>query len=226
MTLPRVLEPEVMDSVAEAVDYDSMDHSAVNRQFAEDLLHFLDHAMCRGAMQRALDLGTGTALIPLEVIRRSTTPSTIFACDLSLEMLKLAARHIRFASAAARIVPVFCDAKRLPVADASCDVVMSNSILHHIPDPLVAMREIRRVLAPGGVLFLRDLMRPADAGAVEHFVQTYAGEENDHQKQLFRQSLHAALTVEEVGELLAQSGFPAEWAAATSDRHWTVAGRC
>ena len=36
--LPRTLEPEVMDTVEEAVDYDSMDHSAVNTLFVEELL--------------------------------------------------------------------------------------------------------------------------------------------------------------------------------------------
>jgi ubiquinone/menaquinone biosynthesis C-methylase UbiE len=225
MSLTRTLEPEVMDTVAEAVDYDSMDHAAVNRVFAEDLLHFLDQSMCRNAMNRAVDLGTGTALIPLEIIRRSTAPATIYACDLSVEMLKLAVRHVRFASAGGRILPVYCDAKQLPLPDQSCDVVMSNSIIHHIPEPLVAFREMRRILAPGGVLFVRDLMRPEDADRVEQFVQTYAGCENEHQQQLFRQSLHAALTVTEVEELLALSGFPAEWVSATSDRHWTIAGR-
>jgi hypothetical protein len=36
--LPRVLEPEVMDSAEEAKDYDSMDHAQVNRAFVADLL--------------------------------------------------------------------------------------------------------------------------------------------------------------------------------------------
>ena len=38
MPIPRILEPEVMDSPQDAEDYDQMDHSAVNRVFVEDLL--------------------------------------------------------------------------------------------------------------------------------------------------------------------------------------------
>src|SRR5262245_28528158 len=53
--LPRVLEPEVMDTEAEARDYDAMDHATVNRAFVADLLALWDG---RGT---ALDLGTGTA---------------------------------------------------------------------------------------------------------------------------------------------------------------------
>ena len=36
--IPRILEPEVMDSPLEAVDYNTMDHSQVNRVFVDDLL--------------------------------------------------------------------------------------------------------------------------------------------------------------------------------------------
>ena len=42
--------------------------------------------------------------------------------------------------------------------------------------------------------------------------------------QMFADSLHAALTVAEVAELLQQVGLPAEWVRATSDRHWTISG--
>ena len=59
---------------------------------------------------------------------------------------------------------------------------------------------------------------------VEHFVSMYAGEENTHSQQMFRQSLHAALTVPEVQEMLNECGLPPELVSATSDRHWTVRG--
>ena len=224
--LPRVLEPEVMDTVEEAVDYDSMDHGQVNRQFVDDLLAFCSCAAGGTTLQGTiLDLGTGTALIPLELLSRGCVSASILASDLSLEMLRLADRHVRQNGHSRSVLPLFSDAKTLPLGDASCDVVMSNSIVHHIPSPLDVFREMRRVIRPGGTLFVRDLMRPASDAQVEHFVVTYAGEENEHQKQMFRQSLHAALTVEEVRQFLAESGFNPDWVAASSDRHWTIAGR-
>ena len=57
---------------------------------------------------------------------------------------------------------------------------------------------MRRVLRPGGLLFVRDLLRPKTADEVEHLVATYAGDETPQQRQLFRQSLHAALTLDEL----------------------------
>jgi 2-polyprenyl-3-methyl-5-hydroxy-6-metoxy-1,4-benzoquinol methylase len=101
--------------------------------------------------------------------------------------------------------------------------VMSNSIVHHIPDPIDVFHEMRRVIRPGGVLFVRDLMRPESNEIVEHFVSTYTVDENAHQQQLFRQSLHAALTVDEVRELLQAANFDPNAVQATSDRHWTIA---
>jgi ubiquinone/menaquinone biosynthesis C-methylase UbiE len=104
------------------------------------------------------------------------------------------------------------------------DAVMSNSVIHHIPDPADCLREMHRVLAPGGILFVRDLLRPETAEEVERFVEQYAGDENAHSRQMFRQSLHAALTVDEVRNLLTELQLPPDWVTQTSDRHWTLAG--
>lgn len=221
--IPRTLEPEVMDTVEEAVDYDSMDHSSVNSLFVADLLRLVDEAGISTADSTLLDLGTGTALIPLELLRARPSPGSILACDLAGQMLKIAVQHISHASVSSTILPVLCDCKTLPVADQSCDVVMSNSIVHHIPEPIDVFREMRRVIRPGGILFVRDLMRPDAASRVEQFVDMYAGDENPHSQQMFRQSLHAALTVAEVRELLTDSAFDANAVTATSDRHWTIA---
>ena len=46
-----------------------------------------------------------------------------------------------------------------------------------------------RVLKPDGLLFVRDLLRPDDAATVDQLVEEYAGDESDHARQLFHQSL-------------------------------------
>ena len=58
--LQRLLEPEVMDTPAEAIAYDDMDHAEVNRQFVADLLAITS------IDGEVLDLGAGTARIPIE----------------------------------------------------------------------------------------------------------------------------------------------------------------
>ena len=222
MLLERTLEPEVMDTVDEAVDYDAMDHSTVNHAFVQDLLQFAGETISAGAV---IDVGAGTALIPLELIQAAPHVGPIIAVDLSVEMLRLAVQHLRNRKLLARILALLTDAKRLPFADDSCEVVISNSIVHHIPQPVDVFHELRRIIKPGGILFVRDLMRPSTTGVVEQLVNQYAGDENPHQQQLFRQSLHAALTVEEVGDLLDSTGFTVARVSATSDRHWTVTAR-
>lgn len=218
-----------MDTPEEARDYDGMDHRAVNAAFVDELLSVLEASPLAGRLNSAdspvqiLDSGTGTALIPIEFCRRGGT-AQITAIDLAGEMLALARRNVERAGAAGRIRLERCDGKKLPFADGSFDAVMSNSIVHHIPEPIEAVREMVRVLRPGGLLFVRDLLRPASADAVETLVQQYAGEENPHSQQMFRQSLHAALTVDEVQGLLLDLGLPAAWVTQTTDRHWTISG--
>jgi len=218
--IPRTLEPEVMDTATEAVDYDSMDHSTVNRVFVDDLLRFTGGD---SDAKDVLDLGTGTALIPLQLLATDNRFNSVIACDLSIEMLKLAVAHVENQQLIPKILPAFCDCKRLPVSDISCDMVMSNSIIHHIPEPVTVFHEIRRVIKPGGHIFIRDLMRPKTSDQVEQFVVQDAGSDNAHQQQMFRQSLHAALSVDEVRRLLADCGLQPDCVTATSDRHWTIA---
>jgi ubiquinone/menaquinone biosynthesis C-methylase UbiE len=229
--LPRTLEPEVMDTPEEARDYDAMDHAAVNRVFVEDLLAALREPAAGLAPRLhdparpldVLDVGTGTALIPIELCRQPVT-CRVTAIDLSREMLRLAEKNIAAAGQRDRIQVQRVDARRLPFDAARFDVVISNSIVHHIPDPAPVLAEMRRILRSGGLLFVRDLLRPADSATLERLVADYAGGENDHAQAMFRASLHAALTLEDVRELLAALGMPREWAEQTSDRHWTVSG--
>jgi hypothetical protein len=68
--LARTLEPEVMDTEREASEYDAMDHSGVNDLFVSDFLAVCPpDALDDGG--QILDLGTGTALIPIEFCRQS-----------------------------------------------------------------------------------------------------------------------------------------------------------
>jgi ubiquinone/menaquinone biosynthesis C-methylase UbiE len=203
-----------MDSAEEAHDYDAMDHALVNRAFVVDLL-----AVWRPS-GRVLDVGTGTAQIPIELCRQ-TPRVTALAVDAARHMLDIATANVKKAGLDQRIQLQCCDAKKMPLADGSFQAVMSNSIVHHIPEPLGVLVEIKRLAAPGAILFVRDLMRPADDQTVKHLVATYAGEANAHQQKMFDESLRAALSLDEIRVLVQGLGFGPETVRATSDRHWT-----
>jgi ubiquinone/menaquinone biosynthesis C-methylase UbiE len=212
--LNRVLETEVMDTAAEAADYDAMDHAEVNRRFVADLL------ATGPILGELLDLGTGTAQIPIELCRQDPH-ARVLAIDLAQHMLDLASANIPRAGLQSRIRIERVDGKRLPYADGSFAGVISNSIVHHIPEPQSVLAEVVRVTADGGRIFIRDLLRPADDAAVQHLVETYAGGANRHQRQMFDDSLRAALDLTEIRSLVTALGFAAETIEQTTDRHWT-----
>ena len=212
--LARVLEPEVMDTEEEAREYDLMDHRAVNERFVSDFLAVHKNGW------KILDVGTGTALIPIELCRREKR-AIVLAIDAAEHMLQRAAVIVAGAGLVGRVHLELTDAKSLKYGDASFPAVISNSIVHHIPAPRGVVAEMVRVLAPGGTLFVRDLLRPADETTLKHLVKTYAGDATDTQRSLFDASLHAALTLDEMRELVREFGLPSEGVTQTSDRHWT-----
>lgn len=216
--LPRILEPEVMDSAAEAHDYDAMDHAAVNGVFVADFLAFWE------GRNPILDVGTGTAQIPIALCREVESAEVV-AIDLADHMLAVGRENVHRAGLEARLRLGRQDAKALAYPDHSFAAVISNSIIHHIPQPRQVMAEMVRVLRPGGCLLVRDLLRPDDAATLQHLVCTYAGDANDHQRQMFADSLHAALTLAEVRDLVASIGCDPGEVAQTSDRHWTWRSR-
>lgn len=216
--LPRVLEPEVMDTVEDAVEYDSMDHSEVNRRFVDDLV------AAGYAGGTTLDLAAGTALIPIEIAKRFKE-AKIWAIDLAVQMLYLARNNLEIAGIPHRVRLDRQDAKALTFPDDFFENVVSNSLFHHLADPAVAFRESLRVAQPGALLFHRDLLRPESESEVARLVDLYAGDATPYQRQLFDQSLRAALTLEEVRRMVAAEGFSGDTVQATSDRHWTFVGR-
>lgn len=216
MTLPRVLEPESMDSRAEAAEYEAMNHAEVNRQFVDDLL-------ARGAVGRqVMDLGCGPAAIPIELCRRDES-IIVLAIDSSIEMLEIAKREIDIAGLLDRVFLQDADAKSMDeFEDGMADTVLSNSLLHHLAEPHQGLTTAKRLLRENGRLFIRDLARPSTGDEVEQLVKTYAGSENEFAQQLFRQSLHAALTINEIRKIAGGLGIAANHVQMTSDRHWTL----
>lgn len=214
--LPRVLEPEVMDTPEEARNYDAMDHATVNNRFVAD---FLDaHGPCREG--EILDIGTGPAQIPIALCRADLN-AQVLGIDLAEAMLERARYNISKAGLDDRIRCLVADAKNVGTPYGTFEAVISNTIIHHIPEPGPVLAEAARMVAPGGTLFIRDLARPDNLDEVARLLLLHAGTEPPAARALFEASLHAALTLDEVRGLVAQIGLPPESVTMTSDRHWT-----
>jgi len=216
--IPRVLEPEAMETAEEVRQYDAMDHTEVNSRFVTDFL--AAHGRCQGG--EILDVGTGTARIPI-ALARADSRALVLALDLSQTMLEQAAINIASAGMSSRIRTHQGDAKALvqTFGEGVFEGVISNTIVHHIPDPRPALETMSHLVARGGTLMVRDLARPSSSGEVTRLVDTYAGGESPEARALFGASLNAALTLDEIRSLVAGLGRSPDDVAMTSDRHWT-----
>ncbi len=215
--LARLLEPEVMDTVEDAEEYDAMDFREANARFAEAAVALLSNRRA----PRVLDLGTGTAQIPLLVCDAHPT-ATIVAVDLSRAMLDVARRRVAASPHGARIELRLGDAKAAGAEHGAFDLVMSNSVAHHIPDPTDLFAQIARAVRPDGAILVRDLHRPTSAEEAWAIVERVAPNDTPKQKQLFFDSLHAALTVDEVRSMAGAAGLDGTSIAIVSDRHWSL----
>jgi len=201
MTLDRKPEPEVMDAADEVEAYASAAAQAyldaIDDTLVEQVLSF---GASRG---RLLDVGTGPGGIPLKLARRCPKLS-VTGVDRSAAMIAAASRAAAEQGLAARASFLVGDASRLCFPDASFDIVLSNSVLHHLPEPVAAFAEMARVARPDGIVLVRDLRRPSRLVFPLH-VRWYGRYYSGLMKKLYVNSLRAAYTPEELAELLGRS---------------------
>ena len=214
-TMLRTLEPEVMDTAEESAAYDQMDHSAPNKAFVE-------RAVALGAGGSILDLGCGPGHLPL-LLCEAIDGATVLGVDLAASMIELAEAHRLRSPHRDRVSYQVADAKALgDLATGSFDAVVSNSLLHHIPEPSGFLRECARLVRPGGTLLVRDLFRPPTAERALELVELHAGDCTPVQKELFRASLHAALAPGELRVLADEVGLEDAELVIDSDRHMSL----
>jgi ubiquinone/menaquinone biosynthesis C-methylase UbiE len=114
--------------------------------------------------ERVLDVGCGTGKL-LRKVRARWPTAQLIGVDATEEMVDVA--H-RLAPAVTFCVGV---AEVLPLPDASVDVALSTYSFHHWNDQAAGVREVARVLRPGGRFFLADVQIPAGLATIlRHFL--------------------------------------------------------
>lgn len=211
---------ELMDEDAQARAYAHADFAAPHGLFIERFAA----AFGTGLQGRVLDLGCGPADITIR-FARAHPGCILVGVDGAAAMLKYGRGAIAAAGLDDRIALV---QEQLPGAHLPhelYDAVISNSLLHHLHNPMVLWQSVAAYAAPGAPVFIMDLMRPATPERARQLQLQYAAGEPEILRQDFYNSLCAAYTPEEVRGQLQAAGMAQLRVEVISDRHLTVAGR-
>jgi demethylmenaquinone methyltransferase / 2-methoxy-6-polyprenyl-1,4-benzoquinol methylase len=136
---------------------------------AAELLSFGQNARWRrrmldGIVEEAprltLDVATGTAGVALQLIDR--TGSCVVGLDVSEEMIRRGRENAVRAGALESIDFVIGTAERLPFTDATFDALTCTYLFRYVPEPAVTLRELARVLKPGGKIASLEFSVPPD----------------------------------------------------------------
>lgn len=118
-----------------------------------------------------IDLGSGDGYLSRTVARYV---KKVIAVDLSAEMLKELAKKAR-SSGIKNIETLQNDGQAVQVNESSIDLVCANMYLHHIDEPEYAIKEMYRVLKPGGKVFLADFHEHLETELKEKMHDTWLG---------------------------------------------------
>jgi demethylmenaquinone methyltransferase / 2-methoxy-6-polyprenyl-1,4-benzoquinol methylase len=111
--------------------------------------HAMVEAVAAGPGERVLDVATGTGLVSEALVRRYGC--TVVGLDQSNAMLEAArARLARDAELGRRVSLVVGEAEHLPFEDAEFDHLTFTYLLRYVDDPAATLRELARVVRPGG----------------------------------------------------------------------------
>jgi ubiquinone/menaquinone biosynthesis C-methylase UbiE len=138
--------------------------------FAQDLI--AEAALCPG--DRVLDVACGTGVVARVAAERVGPSGTVAALDLNPAMLSVA-RSVPSTGAAIHWYET--SAESIPLADDGFDVVLCQLGLQFVPDKSAALREMRRVLAPGGRLLVSTPPPNAFFDALDEAMTRHVGHE-------------------------------------------------
>lgn len=142
--------------------YDLLNHvlsAGLDRRWRDRAVEAL--ALAGGV--RVLDLCTGTADLAIATVHRAPGVSVV-GIDFAGEMLRRGLAKVRSSSLDRRIQLVRGDATRIPLASASCDAATIAFGIRNVADPQLALKEIARVLRPGGRLAILEFGQPRIPG--------------------------------------------------------------
>lgn len=214
----RMLEPELMDDPLQAQAYAAADFSAENQGFVDRFREYFPEF----SQGQVFDLGCGPGDIPVR-LARALPACRITGIDASRPMIVLAEAAIGQAGLSDRVA-VRCERFQDLAGASQAEAVISNSLLHHLPNPLQFWHKLRMLAKPGSPVLIMDLLRPESPEEAQAIVDRYAAGATDLLRRDFYNSLLAAFTEDEIGSQLAQMNLTRLLIDVPDDRHWVVGG--
>ena len=216
--MDRIPEPELMDDPKQAEAYARADFEAENQGFIERFKEYFPE-FSQGTV---LDLGCGPGDICIR-FAKFYQACQVIGIDASTPMIQLGEQSVKAAGLADRIT-LRCERYEEVPGARIADAVISNSLLHHLPNPLQFWQKIRQLVKPGAPVLVMDLLRPDSPEAAQAIVDQYAANEPDILRRDFYNSLLAAFTEDEIGSQLARMNLTRLLIDVPDDRHWVVGG--
>ena len=216
--MDRILEPELMDDPKQAEAYARADFAEENQGFVERFKEYFPEF----SQGRVLDLGCGPADIPIRFAKLYPA-CHIIGVDASAPMIQLGGQAVKQAGLTDRVT-LRCERYEEVCGARIVDAAISNSLLHHLPNPLQFWQKLRQLVKPGAPVLVMDLLRPESPEAAQAIVDQYAANEPDILRRDFYNSLLAAFTEDEIGSQLARMNLTRLLIDIPDDRHWVVGG--
>ncbi|MDF0651581.1 MAG: class I SAM-dependent methyltransferase [Nitrospira sp.] len=216
--MDRILEPELMDDPKQAEAYARADFVEENQGFVDRFKEYFPEF----AKGKVLDLGCGPADIPIRFAKLYPACQVI-GVDASAPMIQLGDLAVKQAGLTDRIT-LRCERFEDVAGARIVDAVISNSLLHHLPNPLQFWQKLRQLVKPGAPVLVMDLLRPDSPEAAQAIVDQYAADEPDILRRDFYNSLLAAFTEDEIGSQLARMNLTRLLIDIPDYRHWVVGG--
>ncbi len=216
--MDRILEPELMDDPLQAEAYARADFAEENQGFVDRFREYFPDF----SEGRVLDLGCGPADIPIRFANLYPACQVV-GIDASAPMILLGEQAVKQAGLADRIT-LHCERIDAIPGARIVDAALSNSLLHHLPNPLQFWHKLRLLVKPGSPVLVMDLLRPESPEAAQAIVDQYAAGEPDILRRDFYNSLLAAFTEDEVTTQLARMNLTRLLIDIPDDRHWVVGG--
>ena len=229
--MKRILEPEIMDNAEQAKAYSEADFSLSDENMISNLekyIGFLGKTI--GNESLIIDMGCGPGNIS-EKLARLWPSARVIGIDGSAEMLKIARlrkENSKRSDGLTGLSYIHADLRSISYGKLdlgiSADLLVSNSLLHHIHEPDQFWEAAIKLGKTSSVLFHRDLRRPSSLKEAILLREKYQPNAPEILNRDFLASLLAAFKVSEVRQQLKKAGLCQLKVFEVDDRYLEVMG--